>query len=340
MKDFLSSTQRETLRERHRHERDGRVRDRIKAVLLSDKGWSYRHIAEALMLDEETVSLHVVDYKNQEKLTPQNGGSSSKLDVAQSAELISHLEDNTYLKVNQICAYVKEKYGVKYTVPGMTSWLHEHDFSYKKPKGTPAKADPLKQEAFIATYEELLNTTPEDEPILFADGVHPTMATKITYGWIKKGTSKLIATTASRTRINLMGALNLETMQVTVGSYETLDSEAMSQYFTQLRQSYPKAPRLHVILDQGPYNVSFVTRNAAQKQGIVLHYLPPYSPNLNPIERLWKVMNEHVRNNRFFTSVRQFKEDINNFFQVTWPQIAFSMTDRINDNFQRLKSVS
>ena len=37
--------------------------------------------------------------------------------------------------------------------------------------------------------------------ILFGDGVHPTMATKITYGWIRTGTRKPIATTSSRTRL-------------------------------------------------------------------------------------------------------------------------------------------
>lgn len=340
MKDFLTSEQRETLKKRHRQERDGRVRDRIKAVMLSDKGWSYRHIAEALMLDEETVSQHVAQYWNQAKLKPQNGGSSSKLDPVQTGELTSHLEDNTYLKVTQICAYVEDKYGVSYTVAGMTSWLHEHGFSYKKPKGTPAKADPEQQAAFIEYYEKLLNSLPQDEPIEFADAVHPTMATRITYGWMRKGKDKRIETTASRTRLNLLGSINLESMEVTIASYETIDSKAMEQHFIALRKKYPKAPRIHQIVDNGPYNTSRETRQAAEKYAITLHYLPTYSPNLNPIERLWKVMNEYARNNRFFTSAKQFREEIAHFFQITWPEIALSMTERINDNFQRLKSVS
>ncbi len=51
----------------------------------------------------------------------------------------------------------------------MTSWLHRHKFSYKKPNGIPAKADPEKQAAFIKEYERLLNTIPEDEPIEFGN---------------------------------------------------------------------------------------------------------------------------------------------------------------------------
>ena len=57
------------------------------------------------------------------------------------------------------------------------------------------------------------------------------------------------------------------------------------------------------------------------------------SPNLNPIERLWKVMNENVRNNQFFESAKVFIKSILNFFEITWPKIASSMTSCINDNF-------
>ena len=216
---------------------------------------------------------------------------------------------------------------------------HAQLFFLQKPKGTPAKADPEKQAEFIRYYENLLNTLPEDEPVEFADAVHPTMATKVTYGWIRKGQDKLIATTASRTRINLLGSINLETMDVTIASHETIDSKAMEKHFAALRKKYPKAPRIHQIVDRGPYNVSAETKAAAEKYGIVLHHLPTYSPNLNPIERLWKVMNEFVRNNRVFKNAVEFRKAIDDFF-AKWPEIAQSMVDRINDNFQMINKVS
>ena len=163
-------------------------------------------------------------------------------------------------------------------------------------------------------YEDFLNTLPEDEPVEFLDAVHPTMATKITYGWIRKGQDKLISTTASRTRMNLLGSINLETMEVTIAAHETIDSKAMNKHFAALRKKYPKAPRIHQISDNGPYHISHETKEAAKKHGILLHYLPTYSPNLNPIERLGKVMNEFVRNNKVFTTVSEFKTAILDFF--------------------------
>jgi len=61
----------------------------------------------------------------------------------------------------------------------MISWMYNHCFSYKKPKATPTKVDLVKQEVLIKLYEKLLTKTSEDEPILFGDDVHPTMATKM-----------------------------------------------------------------------------------------------------------------------------------------------------------------
>lgn len=71
-----------------------------------------------------------------------------------------------------------------------------------------------------------------------------------------------------------------------------------------------------------------------------LHYLPPYSPNLNPIERMWKLMNEHARNNRYFSSTREFRDAISVFFNQTLPDIADSLTSRIKDHFQVLTPAS
>ena len=336
MEPFLSEEEKEALRIQHRSERDGKIRDRIKVVILTDAGWTFKKIAEALLLDEETVSRHLNEYITEKKLKLASGGSVSKLSAIQAKELGEHLEEYTYTKVYEICDYVEKKYGIKYTVTGMTSWLDQQGFSYKKPKGTPKKADKEKQKEFIKKYEEMKKTIPADEQILFADAVHPTMATKISYGWIRKGTDKLIPTTASRTRMNIIGSINLKTMDVTVSYHDTIDNISVEIHFKQLREKYHDARYIHLISDQGPYNISKATKEAAKKYNIILHYLPTYSPNLNPIERLWKLMNECARNNIFFSSPTEFKNAILNFFAKTWQEIRLSMTSRINDNFQIL----
>ena len=67
---FLTDAEWVQLRTQHKKERDGRIRDRMKAVLLCDKGWSVAAIAEALLLSEDAIRDHITEYKDSKKLKP------------------------------------------------------------------------------------------------------------------------------------------------------------------------------------------------------------------------------------------------------------------------------
>lgn len=312
--------------------------DRIKAILLRSEGWTVPQISQALRLHQSTITKHIEEYKDQGKLSNQSGGSESHLTDNQTQELIAHLEENTYAHNHQIVLYIKENFGVTYTVSGLHKWLHRNGFSYKKPKGMPHKADAELQKQFIEKYNQLKQETAGKEPILFMDAVHPTQATKLAYGWIRTGKTKHIGTSASRTRLNIVGAIELGNISEAVTSeYETINAKSIMNFMSKIREKYG-TKKVHIILDQSGYNRSSLLPEHAKKCDINLHFLPPYSPNLNPIERLWKVMNEKVRNNRFFKGAKDFKEAINGFFNDILPSIGHDLDERINDNFQILKT--
>jgi transposase len=160
---FLEATERLSLIKRHRTERDGRVRDRMKVVLWSDEGWTISRIAAALFIDEQTVRQHIASYEDGQKLRPENGGSTAKLSSEQTKAVIVHLDGKVYAKIKDICGYVLEEYGIKYSISGMTDWLKGQEFSFHQPSGVPAKADAQAQEAFVKEYEKLKMTLPEGE---------------------------------------------------------------------------------------------------------------------------------------------------------------------------------
>ena len=168
MSTLLSSTQCLALITRHRHERDRRICDRIKAVLLYDDGYSYSAIARILLVDDETIRRHLADYLTADKLVTTNGGSAGKLNDQQQAELTRHLRGFTYLYVKDICRYVKKTYAIRLSLSGMRAWLKRVGFRYKKPHGVPAKAEAAAQQAFIDDYQQL---KAQNEPIYFADSV-------------------------------------------------------------------------------------------------------------------------------------------------------------------------
>jgi transposase len=323
---------------RHRATRDVCELDRLKAILLRSEGWSIDVISQALRVHVSTITRHLKDYVEEGKLSvSKTGGSSSTLSKEQTEQLVAHLTEKLYHHTHEIVSHIQERWDIKYSVSGLNKLLHRLGFTYKKPKGRPYKADPEQQAAFMEKYTQLKASLEDDEKVLFIDAVHPTQATKLSYGWIRKGKTVEVLTTAGRTRINLIGAIELENIgEAVTAQYETINAESVIDFFKKVREKYPIKSKLHIILDQSGYHRSDGLKKAAHLFNIQLHYLPPYSPNLNPIERLWKVMNEQARNNKFFSSAKEFREKISEFFEKTLPAIGHTLNSRINDNFQKL----
>jgi transposase len=317
-KIILTHEEKSILELRHKAARDSRECDRIKAILLRSESWTVANISQALRISPSTVTQHIIDYLEKQKLKPENGGSNSHLNAEQSAFMIHHISENLYVNSPDIINFIFHKFNIQYSIAGLTKWLHRVGFSYKQPKGVPHKCDPEQQAIFIDHYQLLKDNLPENEPILFMDAVHPTQSTKLSYGWIKSGAIEL-------------GQLS----KAITAQFETINSGAIIPFLEKIREHYQSSGKIHLILDGAGYHRSKEVVAAAHNLNIILHYLPPYSPNLNPIERLWKVMNEKVRNNRYFADAKSFRSAINLFFDEILPNIGHALNCRINDNFQR-----
>ncbi|MBW2986905.1 IS630 family transposase, partial [Candidatus Woesearchaeota archaeon] len=321
MKQFLSLEERDKLKIQHRKERDKRICDRIKAVLLFDDGWNYQEIAHVLLLSDEAVKQHIQEYCNSQKLQPENGGSfipkqAEELGFRRSQSLgIQRSKEGPYLRVKEIVAHVEKVFGVAYTIAGMTDWLHAHGFSYKKPAVVPGKADKQAQEQWIKEYQELKNSLSLDEAICFIDGVHPTHNTKLAYGWIQKGKRKEILTNTGRQRINLSGAIDIISKKVLIREDLTLNASSTIEFLKQVEAAYPHVRRIHVFCDNARYYRNKDVQKYIKNSKLEMHFLPPYSPNLNPIERLWKFVNEKVLYNKYYEKFSDFKEAVLGFLR-------------------------
>lgn len=337
--NFLDDVERAQLKTQHKKERDKKICDRIKAVLLYDKGWSFEKIAEALLLTEQAIRQHVDEYKSFKKLKPEGGGSEEKLTTEQSEQLEAHLQEQTYLYVKDISAYVQVTFGTAYTVPGMRSWLQRHGFSYKKPAVVPGKANKEQQQKWLADYEKLRRGLPGDETICFIDGVHPTHNVQPAYGWIKKGVRKEIPANTGRSRLNLSGAIDVISHNVVIREDQTLNAESTIHFFQKIEEAYPGKRKVHVFCDNAPYYRNKAVGRYLATSKIVLHFLPPYSPNLNPIERLWKWMKERVIYNVYYQDFEDFKGAVLGFFSALATLapdsiLGQSFRNRVRDKFR------
>jgi transposase len=311
----MNKLSRETIQElkkRHKKERDKRVCDRIKAVLLINDGYTYEQIGKILLIDDDSVRRHVQEYLYENKLNNNHKGSNSKLDEAQSKEIIPYLQNNTYLDVRPIISYVNNKYGILYSISGMNTWLKANGFSYKKPHAVPSRHNQAKQDEFI---QAITRVKESGELLFYMDAVHPSHQSKLAYGWIYKGSNKALPTTASQKRINLSGVIELSGKSIEIKDFETINSQAVIELLDKIKSKYGSETRLNFVLDNARYQKSILIKQyLLDNKNIIFHYLPAYSPNLNLIERVWKFMHKKVTNNHYYEHFSDFKSAILSFF--------------------------
>ena len=319
MKDYtLSKEKIAELEKFHRSLRDKRQADRIKAVIALSKGWSAVQVAEILLFDEKTSRHYFERYQKdglQALLDDNYSGAESKLDKHQMSELEGYLEEHIFTDAKSVIAHIYKQYKVRYSLSGVTDLLHRLGFSYKKPTHVPGKQDPAKQQAFLEEYEQLRASKGENDPIYFADATHPQHNSVPSYGWIKKGQEKELKANCGRQRLNINGAINIETFESTTGFYDTINAQATIDLFTKIEAKHPDADAIYIIVDNARYYRSSLLKEHVKGTKIKLIFLPPYSPNLNLIERYWKFFKKKVLNNRYYETFEEFKLACKSFFR-------------------------
>ena len=316
----LSTEQLAELRVGHRCTRDKREADRIKAVVLLATGWSVEEVAEVLLVDPNTVRAHFKRYREDgleglRRVGEGVGGSIGLLDAKQLAQLDAHLQTNLYLSAKAVGHWAKETFGVSYTESGMTAVLHRLGYVYKKPRLVPGKADREAQEQFLETYDNIRNTKGQDDPIIFMDATHPQHNPVLAGGWIKRGEEQEIPTNTGRRRVNINGAIDLERLEPVVRFDDTINADSTLALFQQLEAIHVLAVCIYVICDNAPYYRSKAVQVYLKTSRIKLIFLPPYAPNLNLIERLWKFFKKKVLYNRYYETFGEFRSACETFFQ-------------------------
>jgi transposase len=144
--------------------------------------------------------------------------------------------------------------------------------------------------------------------LLFLDASHFVMGCDF-LGYIYGKTRRFIKTFSGRNRYNILGALNLVTKKVTTVTNNTYITAA--EVCEMLRKASVEyvGKAVHIVLDNARYQKCGIVTNLAQELGIALHYIPPYSPNLNLIERLWKHVKSKLRS-KYYDQFDDFKKTI------------------------------
>lgn len=334
-KTFLTEEELVKLHKAFREAKGKRDAYKINVIILLATGWPIESISAALLISDETIRQYKNAYQKggiRKLLKTKYSGSNCKLTRHERNILRKELNSAIYLTTNQVIEYVKKKFDICYSVSGMNHLLHKLGYAYKKPKLVPGKGDNEKQEDFLAYYEQFMANKPENEAVYFMDGVHPEHNTLAAYGWIRKGEERKLKSNTGRQRINLHGAINIETLDVELVEGERVNSESTVELLRKIEKTCSYARKIHVILDNARYHYSRVVKEYLQNSRINLVFLPVYSPHLNLIERLWKLFKKKVLYNRYYEKFKDFKNACKDFF-VNISQYNTEIQNLMNEEF-------
>lgn len=338
MQDYqLTPQELAELRAVQRRVRDVREAYRINAVILLGEGWRVMDVATALLIDPDTVRAYFKHYRAggvTGLLRMNYVGSAAWLDTEQLHALEQHLRSTLYLTAAEVAYFVYERWGVSYTLSGMTALLHRLGYVYKKATLAPGKHPPPEEQgAFVERYEQIKANKGEDDVIYFVDAGHPQHNPIMGRSWIKRGQEQTIPSNTGRQRLNINGAINIATLSTEYRFDDTINAASTIALFQQLEAANPTAFRIIVICDNARYYKAKVVSAYLENSRIELVSLPPYCPNLNLIERLWKFLKRQVLHNQYYETLERFKSACKDFFtelEFFKPQLRTLLTE----NFQ------
>jgi transposase len=340
--NFLSKKEIRELKTDHRAERDSRYADRIKSILMLNEGVPVAKIAHYLLLDEKSIRNYRDRYSDgglEALCNDSYYGRKGILNKSELAMLENELRSKIYPTTTSIIAYVKRKFGVQYSISGITKLLERIGFSYKKPQAVPGKANGEAQEHFLWELDQLKQQKSPENPILYVDSTHPQHNSHPDYGWLPKGEKVQLKTNTGRQRVTLNGALDADTHEIIVREDKVLNAQHTIKFFQKIEASYPDASTIYLILDNAGYYKGKKIREFLENSKIELRYLPPYSPNLNLIERVWKYFKKKVLANIYYKSFKDFRKACLAFFhRRRWRACRGDLSTLLTDNFQILNA--
>ncbi len=114
--------------------------------------------------------------------------------------------------------------------------------------------------------------------------------------WAPKDTPIAVAQTSGRQRLNIHGAIDLETGHTRMLEVATVDAASTIKLMIALLAMYPRKRVIHLFLDNARYHHAKLVQAWLARPGcrIKLHFIPTYCPHLDPIERLWGLMHKHI----------------------------------------------
>lgn len=315
----LTESERQHLRQLQKQRRDETGYVKVTVLLLLDKHRPPASIADDLGLDEATVYRYARAFAElglAKYLVHEQPGYWGLLTSAQLAYLCREVNQRLYTDAKGIQAWLLDTFAVAYTLSGLTDLLHRLGFTYKLTTPVPCAGNAEDQATFLQELVGLEAQVERGEAVLYyADAAHPTHNTRVSRAWCAVGKERPLLTVSGRERVNLNAALNAYApTQILLDETRCVNAQSTRRLYEQLLAAHPDKARIYVVCDNARYYKNKELREWLADKPICQVFLPPYSPNLNLIERFWKYLRQKIINTCFYRTKGEFRTAVLNFF--------------------------
>jgi putative transposase len=174
-------------------------------------------------------------------------------------------------------------------------WLHRADLVWRRPRPVLARTDP-DREAILGRLRALLRDLPDDETAVFQDEADLSLNPGVGCAWMARGRQAPLPTPGDNEKCYLAGSLHWRTGKLfeTVGPRR--DGALFARHLDELRLRLRRYRVIHVLCDNAKFHKEGAVVQFLKEHGgrVVLHYLPRYAPECNPVERVWWRLREAI----------------------------------------------
>lgn len=320
-------------REHHPHHI---VRRRMNALYLKSKEIPHKSITDVLAITSQTLGTYfdLFEAGRVEGLKPLHcKGQPSKLNEHTEA-IVAALEEDPPATLKEAQARIETVTGLKRSLPQVRDFLQKNKIVRRKVKQIPAKADIEEQEAFkTETLEPLVEQAQQGKiHLFFVDAAHFVLLPFL--GYLYSLTVRYIRNASGRKRFNVLGALHAVTQElVTITNDSYINATSVCALLEKLAEQFGDLP-IVLVMDNARYQRCKLVMEKALSLGIELVFLPPYSPNLNLIERLWRFVKKEVLYNKFYQDYKLFCQAITNCLEQTHTTHKETLKTLLTPKFQ------
>jgi transposase len=313
------------------------VQKRLHCIYIkSALGYSNEKTGQLMDAHRNSVRewIHTYQLGGYDALTKVGYGTNKSELEAHASSITALFTTHPPRSLNEAVLKVKELTGIQRKPSCLRSFMKRHQFRFLKTGHIPAKVNTTEQHQWVDTTLKPVIKAAHDKELhlLFLDAAHFTLQPFLCCLWSM--VRVFIKASPGRNRINVLGAVNAVTKEVSTYSNTTyICANCLIAFLKQLKKQYSDKP-IAVVLDNARYQHCFLVTTFARSIGIHLLFLPPYSPNLNIIERLWKFTKKEILNARYYDSPHKFHEAIITFFQNINQKHIMELQKLLTLNFQ------